>query len=147
MVQQVQSIPQFTAAHHVLPCTETLPGGYYIMVHSHICGILITLYDPNNFTHLFPTYKHVALQEIQPLVHSTATYPAVLGRAQVCVHFKNKACCVVFLHASRKFLFRVLGWNPRPLKFQLLSNVLLLALFEKRGVLVAGGTQKVDLHH
>lgn len=60
---------------------------------------------------------------------------------------KMKLVVLFFLHASRKFLFRVLGWNPRPLKFQLLSNVLLLALFEKRGVLVAGGTQKVDLHH
>lgn len=43
------------------------------------------------------------------------------------------------LHASWEFLFPVLGWDPRPLKLQLLFDVLLLTLLEERRVLVAGG--------
>lgn len=50
---------------------------------------------------------------------------------------------LLLLHASWKFLFPVLSWDPRPLKFQFLLNVKLLALFKKCRILVAVGRQKV----
>lgn len=45
------------------------------------------------------------------------------------------------LHTGGKFLFPALWWNPRPLKLQLLFNVILLTLLEEWGVLVAIGWQ------
>lgn len=48
------------------------------------------------------------------------------------------------LHASWEFLFPVLWWDPRPLKVQLLFNVLLLTLFKEHGVLVAEEWQKAQ---
>lgn len=43
------------------------------------------------------------------------------------------------LHTGGEFLFPALCWNPRPLKLQLLFNVILLTLLKERGVLVAIG--------
>lgn len=52
---------------------------------------------------------------------------------------KKKACLLSFslLHTGGEFLFPALCWNPRPLKLQLLFNVILLTLLEEQGVLVA----------
>lgn len=49
------------------------------------------------------------------------------------------------LHAGWEFLFPVLWWDSRPLKLQLLFDVLLLTLLEEGGVLVAGGRQSAEL--
>lgn len=48
------------------------------------------------------------------------------------------------LHASWEFLFPVLWWDPRPLKVQLLFNVLLLTLLKEHGVIVAEEWQKAQ---
>lgn len=98
----------------------------------------------------FTVYKYTDCKHLDYFDYTQDTQAVVLGvqhslwSQSRTPHFQLERREVVWassssLHASWEFLFPVLGRDPRPLKLQLLFDVLLLTLLEERRVLVAGG--------